>query len=232
MTWSLYHPCCIDCGTTEKRHISLGLCTTCYKRRLRAGTRPTRADPPWSSFGPACLRCGRTEVPHHARGLCQSCWSAEYRQTEAGAAACSAASRKWAQTERGASIRRGHYDRWLEQARSKEVVRSIARRTRERARGVSVPVPIGYEPFVLEAFGNRCASCGCDGALELDHHFPLEDGNPLLHNAVPLCRSCNAKKNSKQPLEFYGGWRATEILVLLHELRDGFAKRFGACLPS
>ena len=31
--WSRKFLCCIDCGTTEKRHLSHGLCTTCYQRK-------------------------------------------------------------------------------------------------------------------------------------------------------------------------------------------------------
>ena len=30
--WSKKYMCCVACGTTEKRHLSFGLCTTCYQR--------------------------------------------------------------------------------------------------------------------------------------------------------------------------------------------------------
>jgi hypothetical protein len=32
-TWAKKYTCCTTCGTTEKRHLSFGLCTTCYQRR-------------------------------------------------------------------------------------------------------------------------------------------------------------------------------------------------------
>lgn len=225
--WSLYHECCVDCQTTDRRHISHGLCSTCYKRRLRAGTRPEKSARPWSSYSPHCSKCGRTDIEHMARGLCRACWGAEYRSTEKGAEVSRAAHHRWARTDRGRAVRKKHYDKWLEKPGSREVIRNCGRRTRERAHGVHVELPAGYEELVLRAFGNRCACCGSLGPLELDHHFPLERGHALLHNAVPLCRSCNAKKNAKSPCAFYGNWRATEILVILHDLRDEYDGTFG-----
>jgi 5-methylcytosine-specific restriction endonuclease McrA len=57
--------------------------------------------------------------------------------------------------------------------------------------------------MVFDAFGHRCAACGADDReLVLDHHRPLHTGSPLLHNAVPLCRNCNCRKNDKPPEVF------------------------------
>lgn len=33
--WSKLYSCCVDCGTSEKRHLSHGLCTTCYQRKFK-----------------------------------------------------------------------------------------------------------------------------------------------------------------------------------------------------
>lgn len=33
--WSKDHDCCVECGTTEKRHGARGKCATCYARELR-----------------------------------------------------------------------------------------------------------------------------------------------------------------------------------------------------
>ena len=30
--WSKQHACCVDCGTSERRHQAHGLCTRCYNR--------------------------------------------------------------------------------------------------------------------------------------------------------------------------------------------------------
>jgi hypothetical protein len=33
--WSIKYDSCLFCGTTSKKHISLGLCSTCYQRKRR-----------------------------------------------------------------------------------------------------------------------------------------------------------------------------------------------------
>jgi hypothetical protein len=33
--WARRHTCCLDCGTTKRRHYGLGLCTRCWQRRHR-----------------------------------------------------------------------------------------------------------------------------------------------------------------------------------------------------
>ncbi len=50
----------------------------------------------------------------------------------------------------------------------------------------------------------------------------------MLHNAVPLCMSCNSSKRTTPPEDFYDGWKLAEITVLLHETRDEYERRFGA----
>jgi 5-methylcytosine-specific restriction endonuclease McrA len=82
----------------------------------------------------------------------------------------------------------------------------------------------------LEVFGAQCAACGRAGQigveLVLDHHQPLSKRNPLLHNAVPLCCSCNSRKNDTPPEEFYDYWKLLNIEVLLRETRVLFEARF------
>lgn len=63
---------------------------------------------------------------------------------------------------------------------------------------------IGNEQFnaaqwevVIAEFGNRCAYCGSDGDLVMDHVIPINRtalGEHRLGNLAPACRSCNAKK--------------------------------------
>jgi len=49
-----------------------------------------------------------------------------------------------------------------------------------------------------------------------------------LHNAVPLCRGCNCKKQKKNPERFYDACKLREIDVLLQKARAAFEARFGA----
>jgi len=92
---------------------------------------------------------------------------------------------------------------------------------------VASDLPPEYELVVLEVFGRRCIVCGVQDDLVLDHRRPLQDGYALLHNAVLLCRSCNAKKGRRQPESFYDAWKYTEVEVLLWETRVEFQRRFG-----
>ena len=117
--------------------------------------------------------------------------------------------------------------KWIRKPESQLKNREASRRARDRAWGVTTAMPPGYEQLVLDVFGQRCAACGAADGLELDHHYPLEGGHALLHNAVPLCRSCNARKRKKPPKTFYGPWKLAEIEVLLWETRVEFERRFG-----
>ena len=47
-------------------------------------------------------------------------------------------------------------------------------------------------------FGNRCAYCGKETALEQDHVIPITmGGGYTANNIVPACKSCNSSKGAK-----------------------------------
>lgn len=57
----------------------------------------------------------------------------------------------------------------------------------------------------IEAFGNRCAYCGADGELLMDHVIPINKqalGEHRIGNLVPSCQPCNAKKGARDFREF------------------------------
>jgi 5-methylcytosine-specific restriction endonuclease McrA len=135
--------------------------------------------------------------------------------------------RCYIKSDEGRAVRHAATARYQRGDQGRRVTRQGARRRREAEYGIRVPVPLGYEDLVHEVFGARCTACGAEGPLALDHHRPLRDGNPLLHNAVPLCQACNARKNQRQPEVFYDGWKLAEITVLLWETRAAFETRFG-----
>jgi 5-methylcytosine-specific restriction endonuclease McrA len=115
--------------------------------------------------------------------------------------------------------------RFRQKGGNAEKDRIHARQYREALYGILSEIPIGYEALVLRVFGYQCAACGRPGQigeLVLDHHRPLQKGHALLHNAVPLCRSCNCKKNKKSPERFYDARRLKEIAVLLQQVRAAF----------
>ena len=214
MTWSAQRPCCIECSETESPHRGRGLCGACYQRRLRRDDLPPVEARVRALF--RCISCGRDDQRHCARGRCRRCYNLEYMRT-------------YRASEGGAAVIRECRGRYLGNLVHAEQNRSRARLAREREYGIGEILPLGYEDYVLEAFGRCCAACASCAPLELDHHRPLEGGHALFHNAVPLCRSCNARKSAISPDVFYGKWRAAEILVVLHELRERFNERFAPC---
>jgi hypothetical protein len=73
--WSRDYDCCIDCGTTERKHAGGGRCRRCQTRHQRnpAFLRIERKDA-WSLKYDQCVNCGTTERPHSCKGLCTLCY--------------------------------------------------------------------------------------------------------------------------------------------------------------
>jgi 5-methylcytosine-specific restriction endonuclease McrA len=201
--WSARCDACRDCETSTASHYGIGLCRTCYGARKRAGTLDGGAGSPkrWSIYCDACLSCGTTELRHAADGLCLQCYEASparaltyqrYRKTEG---------------------RRKSRKAWANRNQEAEAKKSRRRTRRRRGAGYNVvdDLPPLVEEIVLEEFGRRCVLCGARDQLCLDHHEPLQDGHPLLDNAVVLCLECNSAKGTRHPDEFYD--RGTRQLI-------------------
>jgi len=98
-----------------------------------------------------------------------------------------------------------------------EARRARERRRRTRKRGVGENSSI--KAVTKKAFQNKCANCGSEKNLSIDHHFPLCKNNPLtLQNAVVLCISCNSRKGIKDPGDFY----TQERLEYVEKILKGF----------
>ena len=84
-----------------------------------------------------------------------------------------------------------------------ELMRTIAHKRYARkvgngGRGVSPAEWLA----LLEQFGGKCAYCGAH-ATERDHVYPIvRGGKDEPENVVPSCRSCNARKRSKLPIQW------------------------------
>ena len=213
MSWSRRHDACIECGTTARKHSAHGLCRSCYRSRSIAGTLPAEKPRRWSFQYDACVECGETQRRHWAHGMCEACYRRAYRATESGGQKVRAANKRYVASPRG-------------REKNQEKNRRSTRIARERLHGLEADIPLGYEGLIFDVFGARCAACGATQGLTLDHHRPIESGYALLHNAVPLCRSCNARKRNKPPHMFYDGWKLAEIAVRLWETRAEFEIRF------
>ena len=56
---------------------------------------------------------------------------------------------------------------------------------------------------LLERHGGRCAYCGSNVQIEIDHRIPLNRGGlNTIENILPACRRCNRRKNQKTEEEF------------------------------
>lgn len=54
------------------------------------------------------------------------------------------------------------------------------------------------EDYILDKFGGRCAWCGSQWYVELDHFIPIyEGGKTIPGNLYPACRACNRGKGGK-----------------------------------
>ena len=56
---------------------------------------------------------------------------------------------------------------------------------------------------LLEHHGRRCAYCGSNVKIEIDHRIPLIRGGPnTIDNILPACRHCNRRKHQRTEEEF------------------------------
>ena len=69
-------------------------------------------------------------------------------------------------------------------------------RARKLAAGGSHTNSDVEERFAL--FGHRCAYCGDEGSLHVDHFQPVSrGGSDSKENLVPACRTCNVSKHAR-----------------------------------
>jgi transposase len=77
---------------------------------------------------------------------------------------------------------------------------------RSNRRGQPYNLPKWSVDYIFEYFDNKCAVCGNDENLSIDHIVPVNpnyDCKPLgtvFYNIMPLCRLCNSSKSNN---EFY-----------------------------
>lgn len=56
----------------------------------------------------------------------------------------------------------------------------------------------------LNEFFNKCAYCGCDERMTIDHVVPLSSGGTsFISNIIPSCGKCNSNKHAKSLHDWY-----------------------------
>ncbi len=73
--------------------------------------------------------------------------------------------------------------------------------------------------------GGRCAYCGRDANLTVDHRIPLSrGGRNVIANIVPACKSCNSRKHDRTEYEYRSALRvksAEQFTALFEALAHG-----------
>ena len=91
--------------------------------------------------------------------------------------------------------------RWREENPDKFLAIQINRRARVAANGGHITCD-EIEEIVRRQKG-RCAVCRKKRKLEMDHVMPVKlGGDSWARNFQGLCRSCNASKSAKHPIDF------------------------------
>lgn len=84
-------------------------------------------------------------------------------------------------------------------------VREKSRRRKAQEMGlIAVAIPPAAIRQRFNGFGNRCAYCGSNGYMELEHVVPISKGGAHdISNIVPACHGCNASKRTRPMEEWY-----------------------------
>lgn len=112
--------------------------------------------------------------------------------------------------EKNREYRKTHkeqYNKWKRQYRKNNPEKPFNDSLKRRAKQFEIAdIGLTKEEYkeVLRKFDFRCFCCEQNIKLRIDHHYPLSKGFKMeLSNAVLLCCSCNGRKHSKMPEDFY-----------------------------
>jgi len=94
--------------------------------------------------------------------------------------------------------------RYLQAEHGKLQHRLTSSRRRARLRQVECTLTKEQWFAVLEAYGYRCAYCGAEDRLTIDHVEPISKGGAhTAKNVVPACKPCNDSKSDRSVDEWF-----------------------------
>ncbi|KMK75399.1 HNH endonuclease [Alkalihalobacillus pseudalcaliphilus] len=77
--------------------------------------------------------------------------------------------------------------------------------TKKRYANTGLPNTLSEKEYLVafKHFNNKCCKCGTSKEISLDHYIPRNwgHGGNTIENIIPLCRSCNSYKSTKNPLK-------------------------------
>ena len=117
-----------------------------------------------------------------------------------------AANRLYGATHRKERTQRALYRYHKNLAVSRATSVRAAQIRRARMLGVYCDFTDEQWQTMKSSYGRRCAYCGCEKKLTMDHVVPVSrGGNHTASNIVPACLSCNSRKKTKIWRPFYPG---------------------------
>ena len=165
---------CIVCGKIDDKtkYIS-GKCKACYSKILYKEKHPKQIK--------FCVICKKQIGSYSKLEKCMACRNKERYQNDP--------------VYREKMLAKNIKNNKSASAKEKKRIACIRRRTKVANLEFSLTKDEWHN--ILEKFNHRCAYCGKDGKLEMDHVIPITGGGPTTKdNIVPACRSCNSKKRN------------------------------------
>ena len=199
-------------GHLSKRYTGTGACAACavkntLSHQAKAPEHPNRVAARERgeihySTGTVC-RHGH-DLRFTSNGICVACMAkraAKYHAERPGLEA------KWARDRRAKdpTKHRESSIRWAKNNREKvnETNRPALHRRRARQFAAEGSFTKDDVAVIRRRQRDRCAACGQRGKLEIDHIKPLsKGGSNYPRNLQLLCRSCNAQKTDKDPIDW------------------------------
>ena len=94
-------------------------------------------------------------------------------------------------------------DKWAKSENGKQILRDIREKRRTQKKCFTSLTNAEWEYIKFE-FGRKCAYCGKEKHLTIDHFVSLKAGGELsINNVIPCCISCNSSKGAKDFFDWY-----------------------------
>lgn len=189
---------CIECGGPfQQKHVAHVLCgQLCARARwLRRGRRPAEPE------AVRCVECGSPFIRLNPKRIyCRkTCKNRATARRHVPNGRDRQRQRLWARAHQAENNERSRV--WTR----KNPARASERTNRHRARliGAEGRWTAAEWDALVALFGGRCAYCGSERPLTIDHRVPLSrGGSNEIANIVPACGFCNRSKGARTEEEF------------------------------
>lgn len=193
-------PACVDCGDAlDGAALSAQRCQVCRKRLAAKKQRERKAAMAGPKPDRSCRHCGEV-VPSGRRRDAVTC------------------DRKCNDLWRSRNVDRSEYlestkERRADAARAWRLANPArARSLVHRRRSLLKTGAVSDRDWqrLVNRFGGKCAYCGIDAPMTMDHVVPVSrGGSNTIGNILPACKPCNSSKHARVLTE----WRARKLAL-------------------